>query len=255
MIRRIFWVAVTTISELLKDRTITGFFFVGVALIFGGYVIAEMAVVERLKMFIDTGMGAIFVISVFITLMAGSNLLDREIRDREILCVLSKPISRSSWMLGKTLGFLVTIAILIFSLATVLYFYVGVQLNFWRPEIFTAAFFIYLEMIILCNYVVLFSSLTSQYLSIFFGIMVLLIGHMVDDLKLYWDNSELATRVIMKGLYYIMPNLEAYSTAPLLYGKIAVPPDLILSLVVTSVMYLVVATTLSVVILRKKEIA
>ncbi|HOY64383.1 MAG TPA: hypothetical protein PK745_14525, partial [bacterium] len=85
MIRRAFWVSAATIAELLKDRTIAGVFFVGVAMIFGGYVVAEMAVVERMKMFVDTGVGAVFVAGVFITLMAGSNLLGREIRDKEIL--------------------------------------------------------------------------------------------------------------------------------------------------------------------------
>lgn len=255
MIKRTMWIAVATIAELIKDRTVIGFFFVGFVMILGGHVIAEMAVVERVKMFVDTGIGAIFIVSVFITLLSGANLIDREMREKEYLCTLSKPVSRQAWLIGKTAGFLVTVAFLVFSLSVVLFFYVKMRTHFWRPEIFLAALFIYLEVVVLCNYVVLLSTITNQYMAVFLGVVVLLIGHMVDDLRLYWASGSEITRFATKGLFYIIPNLDAYSTAPVLYGKIPVPPGLMVSLIVTSAMYLIVATTLSMLILRKKEMA
>ncbi|HOO57005.1 MAG TPA: hypothetical protein PLN69_09295 [bacterium] len=253
MIHRTFWVSVTTVAELLKDRTITGIFIVGIAMILGGYVVAEMAVVERLKMFMDTGIGAIYIVSVFITLMAGSNLLGREIREKEILCTLSKPTPRSVWILGKTFGLLAAIAILVFSLSTVLFFYMRFQMHVWRPDVFLAGVFIYLEIIILCNYVVLFSCITTQYLSVFSGILVLLAGGMVDNLKIYWDSASPIARWVTRALYYVLPNLEAYSPGPILSNAVSVPASLFFTMVISAAMYVAVAVTLSVVIIRNKE--
>ncbi len=255
MIRRAFWVSAATIAELLKDRTIAGVFFVGVAMIFGGYVVAEMAVVERMKMFVDTGVGAVFVAGVFITLMAGSNLLGREIRDKEILCTLSKPLPRPVWVVGKTIGLLVAVAVLIFSLATVLLIYLKFQTNVWKPEIFLACFFIYLEMVILCNYIVLFSCVTTQYLSVFSGILILLAGGMADDLKIYWDSASPLAQGMSRLLYYALPNLGAYSPGPVLSGSVSVPANLLFAMVFSAAMYVIVAVTLSALVIRKKELA
>lgn len=255
MIGRIVWVGICTVIELLKDRTIIGFFVVGVVTILGGYVLAEMSVVEKSRMFLDAGMGGIFMVSVFITLMAGSNVVDREIRDREVLCTLSKPIPRSAWMLGKTGGFLVTLGLLIFCLTMFLFLYVRLQAGLWVPAVFVGGLFIFLEMIILCSYTTFFSTVTSQNLSLFFGMLVLIIGHMVDDLRIYWASESFLGRAITKGLFHLIPDLKSYLTAPVIQGQAEVPGGLIFSLALYSLMYLAIAIALAVLVIERKEIS
>ncbi|MFH1538075.1 MAG: hypothetical protein ABIH66_03895 [bacterium] len=255
MTGRVVWTGICTVIELLKDRTIAGFFVVGLLMILGGYVVAEMSVVEKVRMYLDTGMGAIFIVSVFITLMAGSNVIDREIRDREVLCTLSKPIPRSAWMLGKAGGFLFTLGLLIFALTLFMFLYVRLRMGLWVPALFVGGLFIFLEMVILSGYTAFFSTFTSQNLTLFFGLLVLFIGHMVDDLKIYWASASFAGRAITKGLFYLIPDLESFLTAPVVHGQAEVPARLIFFLALYSLAYLLTMIALAVIVVNRKEIA
>lgn len=254
MIRRTAWVGAATVVELIRDRTVAGFFVVGILIILSGFITAQMSVVERVKMYLDTGMGGIFLVSVFITLTAGSGIVNREIRDGEAQCILSKPLPRAAWMLGKMAGFAFTLALLIFALAGFMYVFVKLQTGLWKPALFTGALFIFLEMLILSAYTTLFSTITSQYMALFFGLIVLPIGHMVDDLKIYWASESIAGRYIAKILFYVIPNLESFITAPVVQGGAHVPNKLLLFLILYSIAYFTTAATLAVMIMNRKEI-
>lgn len=253
MTGRVLWIALNTVVQLLKDRAFTGFFSVGVIMIIGGQIIAELSVVERLKMFIDTGLGAIFMVSIFVTLMTGSNIISREIREKEVLVTLSKPIPRSAWMFGRTAGFVLTLFMFILALTNILYVYIGIQTGVWEKMLFLGGFLIFLEMAILSSYTMLFSTITSQYLALFFGLMVLTIGHMVDDLKIYWNSASRAAEVITRALFYIIPDFKSFLAAPVVFSEISIPAQHVLFLILYALAYIVITITVAVLIIDRKE--
>ncbi len=252
---RVLWIALNTVVQLIKDRAFTGFFFVGIVLILGGRVIAEMSVVERLKMFLDTGLGVIFMVGVFVTLTTGSNIISREIRDREVLVTLSKPIPRSAWMFGKTSGFILMLLVFILALTTFLFFYVRLQTGIWVPLLFVGGALIFLEMAILSSYTILFSTITSQYLALFFGLMVLTIGHMVDDLKIYWNSVSAAAQYITRALYYIMPDFKSFLAPPVVFSEHSVSLQHVFFLLLYAAAYVVITVAIAVLIMDRKEIS
>ncbi|HOX29028.1 MAG TPA: hypothetical protein PLQ76_07750 [bacterium] len=255
MIRRIFWISVNTVIELYRDRAVTGFLFVGLLLIFAGQVVADLSVVERKKMYIDVGMGAIFLVGIFITLLGGSNVVDREVRERQVLCTLSKPVPRSAWLVGKTFGFLFTVGAVIAIMTTFLFVYVRFRVGFWMPVLFLGGFLIFLEMLVLSSYTILFSTITSQYLALFLSLMVLVIGHMVDDLKLYWASASFVVRAAARVLFFVMPDLESFLASPVVMSYIKVPPNLLISITLYSVAYLAACITIATLVMNRKEIA
>jgi ABC-type transport system involved in multi-copper enzyme maturation permease subunit len=255
MIGRIFWISVNTVIEFISDKSVTGFLFVGVFFIMGGYVIADLSFVEKQKMYLDTGLGAIFIVSVFITLLAGTNVIDRELREKQALCALAKPIPRAAWMAGKFAGFLFTLGVVIFLLTTFFFLYMKLQVNVWSPEIFIGGLFIYLEMVVLSSYILLFSMITTQNMSLFFALMVLIIGHMIDDLKIYWASGSGITRFITHALFYILPNLKTYLASPVVSGQIPVPSAYVISLLCSTALYLLISGIIAGLLLNRKELA
>jgi ABC-type transport system involved in multi-copper enzyme maturation permease subunit len=253
MIRRSFWIAANTVFEMFKDRTVTGFLAVGVIFILGGYVIADMSFVEKKKMFLDVGMGAIFIVSAFVTLLAGSNVIDREIRDKQVLCTLSKPLPRSAWVAGKTAGFLFTLAAIIFSLTFFLFIYIRLMTGLWIPVVFLGGFLIFLEMVLLSSYTLLFSTITSQYLTLFFAMMVLITGHMIDDLKIYWASHSIAARVVSRIFWLVLPDLDTFLAAPAISGAHPISINLLFNMLLYTTGYLLIAVILSILTINKKE--
>ncbi len=254
MIGRMFWVGVNTAVEMYKDRSVTGFLAVGIVLIIGGFVVADMSVVEKKKMFIDTGMAAIFMVSAFITMLAGSNVIDREVRNRQVLCTLSKPMPRYAWFIGKSAGFVFTLGVVIFVLTVFLFVFVRINTHFWMPAIFVGGLLIYLEMLIISSYTLLFSTVTGQYLTLFLSMCVLIIGHMVADLKIYWASGSAFARLISKALFYILPNLESFLASPVVLGKINIPPGLIGFMLLYTLGYLAAGVIIAAVIMNRREL-
>jgi ABC-type transport system involved in multi-copper enzyme maturation permease subunit len=255
MIGRIFWIGVNTVIEFIRDKSVTGFLFVGMLFILGGYVIADLSFVEKEKMYIDTGLGAIFLVGVFITLLAGTNVIDRELREKQALCALAKPIPRTAWMAGKFGGYLFTLGMVIFALTAFFFLYLRLQIGLWLPMIFIGGLFIYLEMVVLSSYILLFSMITTQYMALFFALMVLIIGHMLDDLKIYWAAHSLATRFVTHALFYVLPNLKTFLATPVVNGQIPAPSAYIVSLLCSTVLYLLIAGILAGLLLNRKELA
>jgi len=255
MIGRIFWIGVNTIVEFIRDRSVTGFLLVGFLFIMGGYVIADMSFVEKQRMYIDAGLGSIFIVGIFITLLSGTNVIDREIRERQALCALAKPIPRFAWVIGKLVGFLFTLGLVIFILTTFLVFFIKFQLGLWIPLIYLGGLLIYLEMIVLTSYILFFSMVTSQYLCLFFSLIVLIVGHLSDDLKIYWASASTIARYATRAIYYALPDLETYHANPVVTGQINFSFNLAFWLVFISFLYLAISVIISTFIFSKKELA
>lgn len=75
---------------------------------------------EDIKMLKDTGMVLILLIGIFLAVWAASKSVSEEIEGRTALTVLSKPIGRREFILGKFLGISWTLAILFIILGAVL---------------------------------------------------------------------------------------------------------------------------------------
>lgn len=58
------------------------------------------------KLLLDLGLSSIFLGGLFLAAFTTAGVLDREIRNRTVMTVLSKPIARATFILGKFLGVL-----------------------------------------------------------------------------------------------------------------------------------------------------
>ena len=253
MIGRIYWIAANTTVELIKDRVIQGLFFVGVFLILCGHLIADMSVVERARMVRDVGIGSIFLVGVLMVLFAGTNLLDREIRERQALCILSKPLPRFAWLAGKTLGLTIVLAALIFLLTLFLMFFMYAEARIMAPLLLVSGMFLFLMLLIVMGYAILFSTITSQFMALFFGFLVVIIGHMVDDLKIYWASRTAGTQILTKIFYYILPDLKLFSAWRVTTGQGIVTGMDFLWLILYACAFLCITLFLAALILERRE--
>jgi ABC-type transport system involved in multi-copper enzyme maturation permease subunit len=253
MTNRIFWIAANTVVELVRDRVMQGLAFVGVFLILCGRLIAEMSVVERARMITDVGAGAVFLTGALAVLFAGTNLLDREIRERSALCILSKPVSRSAWLAGKVLGLAAVLCVLIMALTAFLVLFLWAETGIVAWKLFAGGAFLYLMLLIVMGYAVLFSTITSQFMALFFGFLVVIIGHMVDDLKIYWASKAAGAQIVTKLFYYVLPDLKLFSAWRVTGEHSIIAPVEVLWLVLYCIAFLLITLVLASVILERKE--
>jgi len=133
---------------------------------------------------------------------------------KTVYLVLSKPVPRWEFIVGKALGLSLTIALTTFVMAAVLFLvHMGYQHGGGpKPAIFAAALGIYMELVLLICLASFFSTFTTPVLSAIFTLSMFVIGHVTKDLILFGGrSSSAAVQWAARALYYMLPNLENFN--------------------------------------------
>src|SRR5687768_13746852 len=104
-------VASAVYRESVRDRvplTIAGF---GVLLVSASFLIGQLTAGQDMKIIKDLGLAAINVLGLFIAIFIGINLVAKEVERRSIYNLLSKPVTRQQFVIGKYFGLVMTLAV------------------------------------------------------------------------------------------------------------------------------------------------
>lgn len=250
-VSRISAIARNAFREAVRDRVLYNLVIFALVLIGGAIFLGELSAGQEAKIIVDLGLSAILLFGVFIAIFVGVGLVYKEIERRTLYAILSKPVGRGEFLLGKYLGLSLTL------LVNVLIMGVGLSLALifvkrgFDPlvvRIWPAILLIYVELTILTGVALLFSSFSSPALSALMTFFVFTIGHFSADLKtLAQTMGSAPARWLFAGLYYLLPNLANYNIITpaahgVLPGTVPVMSAIVYGLVYVSV--LLAATTL-----------
>ena len=85
--------------------------FFAVLLMAASFLLAQLTAGQDVKIIKDLGLAAASVIGVLIAVFFGIGLVTKEVERRSIYSLLSKPITRSQFILGKYLGLVFTLVV------------------------------------------------------------------------------------------------------------------------------------------------
>ena len=208
-VKVIFAVARNTWKEAVRDRLLYGILFFGVAMLFFGLVLGEMSMHEERRVVVDVGLAGISLFSVVIAVVAGVNLLYKEMERKTLFTVLSKPISRWQFVVGKFVGLAVTILIVV-ALMAVLLVLILIGRGMGVPDPLPVLLvLIGIEAVVVTAIAVFFSSFATPFMSGVFTFGLFLIGRNADVLA---DVAVKKAGSVAGGLFEWIVNL-----APNLY--------------------------------------
>lgn len=203
-------IALNTFRESLRDKILYNLLLFAGMLIGLSVLLADLTIMEHHKIVADMGLAAINLTGVIIAIFVGISLVNKEIDRRTVYTIMARPISRTSFILGKYAGLALTlfvnVAIMLAVFLMTLWFYqVPVGL-----AIFQAVGLIFVELLIVTAIALFFSTFSSSTLSAILTLGMYVIGHLTTDLKSVAGKSGNETAsAIMNGLYYLCPNLES----------------------------------------------
>jgi len=207
------WViARNTFREIIRDRILYGIFIFGILFIFMSLLLGNLSFAETARIVTNLGLAAAQLTAVIVSIFVGSTLVSREIEKQTILTLLSRPLSRFTFLIGKFWGLtavvVLSVALMSLILSGLLSFY-G-QTN-WAIY-WLASLGIVLECIVLVAFSVLFSSFARPALAVIFSVSIWITGHGVGDLEYFSSKSE--SPFIREGghvLARLLPQLEAFN--------------------------------------------
>src|ERR1700716_3622120 len=183
---RIGAIARNAFREAVRDRVLYNLVLFVLLLIAGAIFLGEISAGQEAKIIVDLGLSAILLFGVFIAIFVGVGLVYKEIERRTLYAILSKPIGRGEFMLGKYLGLCLTLLVNVAIMGGGLSLALLYVKRGWDPlivRIWPAIFLIYVELAILTGVAMLFSAFSSPALSALLAFFVFVIGHFSADLK------------------------------------------------------------------------
>ena len=209
---RIWTLASNTVREAIRNRLLYTLVFFAIALIGTSVFVSALSYVEGARIMQDVGMSSIRLFGTGIAIFLGVGLIHGEVDRRTIYTILSKPVSRSEFLLGKYLGLVLTVwlQLAIMSLA-----FVVVSLASGAPIDAghgAALLLMAVEMALVVAIATVFSSFSTPMLSSLFTVAIYLVGHMTRDLRELGQQAQVGSvKHIANGLYEVLPDLEMFN--------------------------------------------
>ena len=230
---RIAAVAGNTLREAVRDRVLYTLLFFALAMIGSGVLLSTLSYVEHERILQDVGFAAVRVFGVAIAVFVGIGLVQKEVDRRTIFTILSKPIARAEFLIGKYLGLLATLCL---QIAVMALGFAAASLAAGAPlgGAHAAAFaLIGVEVAVVIAIALLFSAFTSPMLASLFTVGIWLIGHLSRDLRsLGAQSSEEFVKRATEWLYRALPDLSAFDlTQHAVHGLPIATSDVALPLV------------------------
>lgn len=248
-----FNIALNTFRELARNKILYLIVFFGIALIGFSLVLASLSLGQSDKIVVDFGLAMVEVFGIISVIFIGSQLLFREIEGKTVYLILSKPVARGDFILGKFLGFSAILFFIIFIqsiISTVVFLVAKTPLSFL---LFASIGFIYIKLLLLFAIILFFSTFISPLLSILLVMGVYLISHSITtmtDMALRSENYILL--YFSKFLMVIFPNFEALNIKSIIGTPIVLSPSFYAINTIHAILYLAVILTFSVLIFNRK---
>ena len=205
-------IAKNTFKEIVRNRFLYLILFFAFVFILFSLALGKLTIGESEKVIVDFGLGMIEIFGLIGVLFVGSQLLFKEIEGKTIFLILSKPIKRQDFILGKFFGFSATIFLIVFLQAIL---YLWVLFMSWisiTNLILWSLVFTYLKLEILLAIVFFFSTFMSNIMTILVSLMVYLISHnfslLLDLLYRSWQESLVQVWRIIQLLFPPMQALN-----------------------------------------------
>jgi ABC-type transport system involved in multi-copper enzyme maturation permease subunit len=126
----------------------------------------------------DFALSGISIFLIFLTIAISISTVPFEIENRTIYPILSKPLNRIDYLVGKFIGLLYLIFINTFVLTVILMCFLYLIFNKFYPQIAAVNFLYFLENILISAVVIFFSISVSPPINISLTFFVYIFGHM-----------------------------------------------------------------------------
>lgn len=254
-LKKIKTIAFYTFREILKSKILYNILFLGIGLLIVTYVAQQFTYGAPSRIALDFGVGVLSLSSVAIAIFMGVGLISKEIENRTVYMVISRPVKRSSFVLGRILGLnlILILNILILSALTLaVYFFTGGE---FQPLILWTILFIVFEASIMLLVVSLFSLVTSSTLSVILSVVVFLAGHAIKEAQLTTFTQERPfLRWILEFYHVALPAFGKINTRDLLIYNQSVETSFLLKAMGYSGAYALFLIFLSLIIFERKNL-
>ena len=254
-IRHVWIVSKYTFYEIYKTKIFLSTIFVGLLIFLFTLLATKLSYGANQKISLDISLGLISLSAKAIAIIYGINLLAKEIELRTLQIILTRSVSRPSFLIGKILGpfFILVVNVLsIFLIGILSFLFFGGKVNFL---IILCLISILLESGLILSLGILFSLFMNRVLNVLIILSILFTSYFIPEiLGTVYIKQQFYLEMFLKIIDYSLPQFSRLNIKDIvLYENIVEPYPIIISFT-HSVSYLLLLGLFSITIFQKKDL-
>lgn len=269
--RGLWSIAVYTWREGMRKKTLIGFLILSILVIFGSFFLTafmqDAAVGNadtdvEVKLVKDICVTTISIFGILITIFVSASVVPSEVENRVIYTILSKPVRRFQYLLGKFLGVQMIIVLNLLLMAGLFFIALYLKQEIMPTLLLWSVLLTYFQFLIVSAFTFAVScAATSAVLPTIAGLFIYITGNLTEYLKDVYERAGQKNDewigFMAQGLYNVLPNLKAFSLKDqILYLQPNDPPkDIQISnLIIYGMLYAVAGYIMAYWVFRRKEL-
>jgi ABC-type transport system involved in multi-copper enzyme maturation permease subunit len=210
-LNRIWAIALNTFREAARIRVLYGIVVLVIGANLFAIVLGEMSVREEARVARDVGLAGISLFGSLTAIFLGVFLLYTEVQRRTIHAIVSKPIERWEFVVGKYLGMglVLTVLVALFAIAMLgMLLWQGVGVS---GEVLRAIVLAWFEVLTVAAIAIFFSSFSTPFLSGIFALAMWVIGRVTPDIEAAIRDGSGWMRATARIALEIVPDMHLFS--------------------------------------------
>jgi ABC-type transport system involved in multi-copper enzyme maturation permease subunit len=247
-------IALNTFKEAVRDRILYLLLFFAALSILVSRILALLTVGDRAKIIKDVGLASISFFGALMAILIGTGLVYKEIEKRTIFTLISKPMRRHEFLLGKFFGLVLTLLVMLILMSIIFLALVFFHTFTVEWKMLLAILYIFIELILITAVAILFSSFSTPILSSLFSLCFYLIGHFSWSLETLIKKIPAGLlKVLAQIIYTILPDLENFNFKTEVVHGLTIPPQVLLYSLAYGVLYTVFILALAILVFRRRD--
>jgi ABC-type transport system involved in multi-copper enzyme maturation permease subunit len=205
-------ITLNTFREAVRDRVLYNLIIFVLLLVASAPLFGQISIgIERLIL-VNLGLSAISLFGTIIAILVGIGLVSKEIEKKTLYTILSRPVRRWEFILGKYFGLLLTLVVNTALMTVGLYLAMLAAGSGWKRSdllLLAAIYCVVLQFMIMVAVTLLFSSFSTPVFSAIFAFALFVIGTFAEDLKNFAVMSHGLTHWAAMGAAYLVPNFAS----------------------------------------------
>lgn len=256
---KIYAIALNTYREAIRNKIIYSVLLFAVLLVGASALFGRITLGSTAQVIKNFGLFSLSFFGVVITIVLGVSLLNKEIKYKTIYNILSKPVSRGEFILGKFLGLAVTVGLLVSVMGAGLIGFASLYEQNFDLNLLYAVGFTILEIGIVAAVTIFFSSVVvTTTLTGIFTLATYIAGRSISYFQYFLNSNtehyDPALAQIIKVLDWILPDLNVFNVADAVVAGQVIETNHVLYALGYAVSYCTVALVAAIFVFRNREL-
>lgn len=201
--------ALAGFTEARRNRVTLVVVAFALVMILSTSIVLSLTVFTFDRVATDFGLGVMSLLLVGLAIFLSSNQLSREIDRRTVFLVLSRPVSRAQFVIGRVLGTIITLWVMLAAMTAIFFAQMALLELYITGAQAAAIAALAFELVLMTSLGAALSSVSGPLVSSMCAIGVYLIGHGAADLyEIATSSKSEMVKTVGRGMYWIIPQLD-----------------------------------------------